>query len=74
MTDEDVDRTVADLREKAAEYVPVEGRPAADGDYVVIELQGKDAEDEAPDAGREGRRPRRPRGQRSGHQRATWPG
>lgn len=43
VTDEDVDKTIADLREKAAEYLPVEDRPAADGDYVVIELQGKDA-------------------------------
>ncbi len=43
VTEEDIDRTVADLREKAAEYVPVESRPAADGDYTVIELQGKDA-------------------------------
>jgi len=40
--DEDVERTLAELREKAAEYIPVEGRGAADGDYVVIELQGKD--------------------------------
>jgi trigger factor len=43
VTDGDVDTTVADLREKAAEYIPVEDRPAANGDYVVIELQGKDA-------------------------------
>jgi len=43
VTDEDIDRTVEDLREKAAEYIPVEDRAAADGDYVVIELQGKDA-------------------------------
>lgn len=43
VAEEDIDKTIADLREKAAEYVPVEGRPAAAGDYVVIELQGKDA-------------------------------
>jgi trigger factor len=40
--DEDIDKTVADLREKAAEYLPIEDRPAAAGDYVVIELQGRD--------------------------------
>ncbi|MDP2915326.1 MAG: trigger factor [Candidatus Aminicenantes bacterium] len=40
--EEDVDRALAELREKAAEYVPVEGRGVASGDYVVIELQGKD--------------------------------
>jgi len=40
--DEDVDRALAELREKAVEYIPVEGRGAADGDYVVIEIQGKD--------------------------------
>ncbi len=43
VTEEDIDRTLADLREKAAEYIPVEDRPASPGDYVVIELQGKDA-------------------------------
>lgn len=40
--DKDIERALAELREKAAEYVPVEGREAADGDYVVVELQGKD--------------------------------
>jgi len=40
--DDDIDRALTDLREKAAEYLPVEGRGAADGDYVVVELQGRD--------------------------------
>jgi trigger factor len=40
--DEDISRALDELREKAAEYVPVEGRGAAGGDYVVVELQGKD--------------------------------
>jgi trigger factor len=38
----DVDKTVEELRQKAAEYVPVEGRAVVSGDYVVIELQGRD--------------------------------
>jgi trigger factor len=42
VTDEDVDRALGELREKAVEYVPVEGRGAADGDYVVVEIQGRD--------------------------------
>jgi trigger factor len=40
--DEDVDRALEELREKSAEYVPVENRGVARGDYAVIELQGKD--------------------------------
>ena len=39
----DVDQAVDELREKAAEYLPVENRPVQSGDYVVIELQGRDA-------------------------------
>lgn len=42
VTDEDVSRAVDELREKAVEYVPVEGRGVASGDYAVVELQGKD--------------------------------
>lgn len=42
VSDEDVTRAVDDLRKKAAEYVPVEGRGIVPGDYVVIELQGRD--------------------------------
>jgi trigger factor len=38
----DVDRSLEDLRQKSAEYVPVEGRGVADGDYVVVEWKGKD--------------------------------
>ena len=43
VTDEDVTRALDELRQKAVEYVPVEGRGAADGDYAVVELQGRDA-------------------------------
>jgi trigger factor len=38
----DIDQALEELREKSAEYVPIEGRGVVKGDYVVIELQGKD--------------------------------
>lgn len=38
----DVDRALEDLRSRAAEYVPVEGRGVAGGDYAVVEMQGRD--------------------------------
>src|ERR1700749_2734391 len=34
--DEQVDKAIEEMRERAASYVPVEGRPAKDGDYVLI--------------------------------------
>lgn len=40
--DEDVDKTIEDLRRKHAEYVPVESRPVQTGDYVTIQIQGRD--------------------------------
>jgi trigger factor len=41
VTDEDVDKVVAQLREGAAQLVPVEDRPAQTGDFVSISLVGK---------------------------------
>jgi len=38
----DIDQALEKLREKSAEYVPIEGRGVVKDDYVVIELQGKD--------------------------------
>jgi trigger factor len=38
----DVDRALEEIRARAAEYVPVEGRGVADVDYAVIEMQGRD--------------------------------
>ncbi|MDD8025829.1 MAG: trigger factor [Acidobacteriota bacterium] len=38
----EVDKAIEDLRRKSAEYVPVDGRGVEAGDYVVIELQGRD--------------------------------
>jgi trigger factor len=38
--DAQVDKTIEEMRERAATFVPVEGRPAKDGDYVLIKLSG----------------------------------
>lgn len=43
VTDADVDKALQDLRARAAEYIPVEGRGVADSDYAVVEMQGRDA-------------------------------
>lgn len=42
VSDADVDKTIEDLRRKHAEYVPVENRPVQAGDYVTIQIQGRD--------------------------------
>jgi trigger factor len=38
----EVDRALEEMRERAAEYVPVEGRGVEKGDYAVAEIQGRD--------------------------------
>ncbi len=38
----DIDRSLEELRQRSAEYVPVEGRGVGDGDYVVVEWKGRD--------------------------------
>ena len=38
--DAQVDKTLEEMRERAATFVPVEGRAAKDGDYVLIKLIG----------------------------------
>ncbi len=40
--DPEIEAALEDLRQRAAEYVPAEGRGAVDGDYVVLEFQGRD--------------------------------
>ncbi len=40
--DKDVEETLASLRQRAAAYVPVEDRGAAEGDYVAAEIKGRD--------------------------------
>jgi trigger factor len=42
VTDADIDRAVDELRARASEYVPVQGRGVVEGDYVVVEMQGRD--------------------------------
>ncbi len=42
--DAQVDKTLEEMRERAATFVPVEGRPAQDGDFVLIKLSGTPAE------------------------------
>lgn len=42
VTPEEIDRSLENLRERSAEYVPVEGRGVAEGDYVAVELNSKD--------------------------------
>jgi trigger factor len=38
-TEADVDREVENLRERAARYEPIEGRPSQNGDFVVLDIQ-----------------------------------
>ncbi len=40
--EEEVDRSLEEIRQRSAEYVPVEGRGVVDGDYVVVEWKGRD--------------------------------
>ncbi|PYU33849.1 MAG: trigger factor [Acidobacteria bacterium] len=40
ITDAEIEKSLAEMRERAATFVPVEGRPIADGDYAQIELVG----------------------------------
>lgn len=41
-TDEDVDKSLQDLRERSARFVPVEDRGVAKDDFVMIEIKGRD--------------------------------
>src|SRR5215469_7574877 len=38
--DADVDKAIEELRDRAASFVPVEGRTIADGDYAQLKLKG----------------------------------
>jgi trigger factor len=42
ISDADIDMALEEIRARAAEYLPVEGRGVEDGDYVVVEMQGRD--------------------------------
>ncbi len=39
---QEIENSLEDLRARSAEYIPVERREVADGDYVAVELKGKD--------------------------------
>jgi trigger factor len=40
VSDDDVTKTLEEMRERAAAFAPVEGRPAENGDYVQLKLAG----------------------------------
>jgi trigger factor len=40
VNDEDTTKTLEEMRERAAAFAPVEGRPAENGDYVQLKLTG----------------------------------
>lgn len=44
VTDANVDEMMERLRERAAKYEPVEGRPIADGDTAVLDIERTDAD------------------------------
>ncbi len=41
--DAEVDKALEEMRDRAATYVPVEGRPAQDGDFALVKLIGTPA-------------------------------
>lgn len=42
VTDQEINQSLEELRSKAAEYIPVEGRGVRDGDLVIVEIKGRD--------------------------------
>jgi trigger factor len=46
--EKEVEKAVEEMRERAATFVPVEGRPAKDGDSVLIKLKGVPTEGGEP--------------------------
>lgn len=42
VTEKEIDQSLEELRLRAAQYVPVEGRGVVDGDYVISEVKGRD--------------------------------
>lgn len=38
----EIEQSMEELRQKSAEYTPIEGRGVMPGDYVVVEMKGKD--------------------------------
>lgn len=46
--DAQVDKAIEEMRERAATFVPIEGRPVQDGDHVLIKLNGVPADGGEP--------------------------
>lgn len=42
VSEQEVNQSLEELQSRSAEYTPVEGRGVADGDFVVVELKGRD--------------------------------
>jgi len=42
ISEQEINQSLEKLQSRSAEYIPVEGRAVADGDFVVIELKGRD--------------------------------
>ncbi len=42
VSEPEINQSLEELQSRAAEYIPVEGRGVADGDFVVVELKGRD--------------------------------
>ncbi len=42
VTDKEINESLEELRQRSAQYIPVEGREVRKDDYVVAELKGKD--------------------------------
>ena len=49
VTEEDIDKAVEELRQRAATYEDVQDRPAQDDDYVMVSYRGRDAKDAGSD-------------------------
>jgi trigger factor len=49
VSEEDVDREVESIRQDAARYEPIEGRPAQKGDFVVADVERRTADSDQPD-------------------------
>jgi trigger factor len=49
VTDEDIERTIERFRQSLAVFVPIEDRPAQDGDFVSVNLAGKYVEPQEED-------------------------
>ena len=45
VTDEEVEKTLSQLREQSASYTPVEGRPLQDGDFAQVAFKGTPQEE-----------------------------